>query len=113
MPQFAAPPFRADASAPSQPATAGPWGAFSGDWQNQNLLGDIGGLRPALAKYGVTLNILENVELFGNLSGGVQQSLEPKGLTTVTLQMDTEKAFGLQGGTLNVQRPPSLWRPTE
>ena len=60
------------------------------------------GLRPALAKYGVTLTILENVELFGNLSGGAQQSLEPKGLTTVTLQMDTEKAFGLKGGTLNV-----------
>ena len=60
------------------------------------------GLRPALAKYGVTLTILENVETFGNLSGGVKQSLEPKGLTTVTLQMDTEKAFGLKGGTLNV-----------
>src|SRR5260370_11119670 len=62
----------------------------------------MGGLRPALAKYGVTLTILENVEVFGNRSGGVQQSLEPKGLTTVTLQMDTEKAFGLNGGTLNV-----------
>src|SRR5260370_28178186 len=62
----------------------------------------MGGLRPALAKYGVTLTILENVEVFGNLSGGVKQSLEPKGLTTVTLQMDTEKAFGLKGGTLNV-----------
>ncbi len=61
-----------------------------------------GGCRPALAKYGVTLTILENVETFGNLSGGVKQSLEPKGLTTVTLQMDTEKAFGLKGGTLNV-----------
>ena len=60
------------------------------------------GLRPALAKYGVTLTILENVETFGNVSGGVKQSLEPKGLTTVTLQMDTEKAFGLKGGTLNV-----------
>ena len=60
------------------------------------------GLRPALAKYGVTLTILENVETFGNVSGGVKQSLEPKGLTTVTLQMDTEKAFDLKGGTLNV-----------
>jgi porin len=102
LPQLAAPEFRADASAPSKPASAGPWGALSGDWQNQNLLGDMGGLRPALAKYGVTLTILENVEVFGNLSGGVQQSLEPKGLTTVTLEMDTEKAFGLKGGTLNV-----------
>ena len=62
----------------------------------------MGGLRPALAQYGVTLTILENIETFGNLSGGVTQGLEAKGLTTVTLQMDTEKAFGLKGGTLNV-----------
>jgi porin len=102
LPQLAAPQFRADASAPSTRASAGPWGALSGDWQNQNLLGDMGGLRPALAKYGVTLTILENVETFGNLSGGVKQGFEANGLTTVTLEMDTEKAFGLNGGTVNV-----------
>jgi porin len=62
----------------------------------------MGGLRPALDKYGVQLTILENVETFGNLSGGVKQGFEADGLTTVTLQMDTEKAFGLKGGTLNV-----------
>ena len=103
LPQLAAPQFRADASAtPSAAKAAGPWGVFSGDWQNQNLLGDMGGLRPALANYGVQLTILENVETFGNLSGGVKQGFETDGLTTVTLQMDTEKAFGLKGGTLNV-----------
>jgi porin len=103
LPQLAAPQFRADASATSSAAKAsGPWGVLSGDWQNQNLLGDMGGLRPALAKYGVQLTILENVETFGNLSGGVKQGFETDGLTTVTLQMDTEKAFGLKGGTLNV-----------
>ena len=35
----------------------------------------MGGLRPALAKYGVTLTILENIETFGNLSGGVTAGL--------------------------------------
>ena len=60
------------------------------------------GLRPALGKYGVTLGILENVETFGNLTGGSQQGFEANGLTTVTLQMDTQKAFGLSGGTFNV-----------
>lgn len=60
------------------------------------------GLRPALDKYGVQLTILENIETFGNLSGGVKQGWEANGLTTVTLQMDTEKAFGLKGGTFNV-----------
>jgi porin len=100
LPQLAAPQFRADASAlPAAPTAPGLLGL---DVQGQNLLGDMGGLRPALAKYGVTLTILENVETFGNLSGGAKQSLEPKGLTTVTLEMDTEKAFGLKGGTLNV-----------
>jgi porin len=103
LPQLAEPQFRADAAPPPSVATApGPWGALSGDWQNQNLLGDLGGLRPALAKYGVTLTLLENIETFSNLSGGVTQGWGPKGLATVTLQMDTEKGFGLKGGTLNV-----------
>jgi porin len=103
LPQLAMPQFRADASAPPGAAKSpGPWGVLSGDWQNANLLGDMGGLRPALDKYGVQLTILENVETFGNVSGGVKQGFETDGLTTVTLQMDTEKAFGLKGGTLNV-----------
>ena len=83
-------------------SAAGPFGYLSPSWQGQNLLGDMWGLRPALGKYGVTLGILENVETFGNLTGGLQQGFEANGLTTVTLQMDTQKAFGLSGGTFNV-----------
>ncbi len=94
------------AATPSSAATtsmsAGPFGLLSPSWDSPNLLGDVGGVRPALAKYGVTLTLLENIETFGNLSGGVAQGIGPKGLTTVTLQIDTEKAFGLKGGTLNV-----------
>ncbi len=103
LPQLTDLQFRADASTtPSAAKAPGPWGVFSGDLQNQNLLGDMGGLRSTLAKYGLQLTILENVEAFGNVSGGVKQGFEADGLTTVTLQMDTEKAFGLKGGTLNV-----------
>jgi porin len=108
----AASPSAGSAAAPAQAATPpgsatapgsnAPFGFLGPSWQNQNLLGDMGGLRPALANYGVTLTILENIETFGNPTGGVTQGIEPKGLTTVTLQMDTEKAFGLKGGTLNV-----------
>jgi porin len=108
----AASPSAGSAAAPAQAATPpgsattpdsnAPLGFLGPSWQNQNLLGDMGGLRPALANYGVTLIILENIETFGNPTGGVTQGIEPKGLTTVTLQMDTEKAFGLKGGTLNV-----------
>ena len=101
LPPLAAPQFRADASSPQSGATEpASWGLL--DFKGQNLLGDMGGLRPALDKYGLQLTILENVETFGNVSGGVKQGFETDGLTTVTLQMDTEKAFGLKGGTLNV-----------
>ncbi len=101
LPQLAQSQFRADASpTPSVGSTSGAWGFL--DLKGPNLLSDMGGLRPALDKYGVQLTILENVETFGNLSGGVKQGFEADGLTTVTLQMDTEKAFGLKGGTLNV-----------
>ena len=89
---------------PPNPAPVGaePFGFLSATWQSQTLLGDIGGLRPLLAKYGVTLTILENVETFGNLTGGVRQGFELNGLTTATLQVDTQKAFGLNGGLFNV-----------
>jgi porin len=101
LPQLVHPQFRADAPAPASSAAApAPLGFL--DLKGQNLLGDMWGLRPALAKYGITLTILENVETFGNLSGGVKQGFEADGLTTMTLQMDTETAFGLKGGTLNV-----------
>ena len=98
--QLVGQPFRADASTP--PSTALAPGPLGLSWQGPNLLGDMWGLRPALSKYGVTLSILENAETFGNLSGGVKQGFETNGLTTVTLQMDTEKAFGLNGGLINV-----------
>jgi porin len=97
------PSFRADASTPpTAPPALGPFSFLSATWQSQNLLGDIWGLRAALSKYGVTLNITENAEVFGNPTGGVKQGFEVNGLTTVTVQLDTQKAFGLSGGTLNV-----------
>src|SRR5271165_3390197 len=89
-------------SAAPAPASAAPFGLPSVSWDSPNLLGDMWGLRPASGNAGITLTILENVETFGNLSGGVKEGFEANGLTTVTLQMDTAKAFGLQGGTLNV-----------
>lgn len=88
---------------PIPPFSAGPAASAPGflDLNGPNLFGGLWGLRPALSAYGVTLAILENVETFGNLSGGVKQGFEANGLTTVTVQMDTGKAFGLRGGTLN------------
>ncbi len=84
------------------PGSGGPLGFLSAAWQSPNLLGDMGGLRSALAKYGITLMVTENAETFGNLTGGIRQGFEVNGLTTATLQLDTQKAFGLNGGLFNV-----------
>ena len=97
------PRLRADAPAPSAaPGADKPFGVLSGDWQNANLLGDIGGLRPALAKYGITLSLYEEAETFGNLTGGVRQGFEVNGVTTAQVQLDTKPLFGLEGGIFSV-----------
>ncbi|MGO9771309.1 MAG: carbohydrate porin, partial [Roseiarcus sp.] len=90
------------AAAPSPaPAGAGPLGFLSTASHSSNLLGDMWGLRPALSKYGMTLTVIENSELFGDVSGGLRRGFEYNGLTTATLQMDTQRAFGLNGGLFN------------
>jgi porin len=67
-----------------------------------NLLGDMGGLRTALGNYGITFNLTETSEELGNVTGGTQRGFDYEGLTTATVQVDTSKAFGPEGGTFNV-----------
>jgi porin len=97
-------PASGEAAPPQAPApnSAGPFGFLSASWDSPNLLGDMGGVRPVLSKEGITLNITENAEAFGNLTGGARQGFEGNGLTTATVQLDTQQAFGLNGGLLNV-----------
>ena len=66
------------------------------------LLGDAGGLRPALAKYGITFTLFEESEVFGNVSGGYKRGADYDGVTTPTVMLDTSKAFGWEGGTFEV-----------
>jgi porin len=70
-----------------------------GFWTRPNLLGDMGGLRPWLGKYGATLTIAETSEYLANLRGGLARGGAYHGLTTMVFGLDTEKAFGLPGGT--------------
>jgi porin len=70
--------------------------------RSNTMLGDMWGLRPWLSRYGVSLSLQETSELLGNVSGGLRQGFEYDGLTTATLQMDTQRAFGWKGGTFNV-----------
>jgi porin len=76
---------------------------FLGGLQKSNfLLGDLFGVRTALARYGVSLAFQETSEVLGNATGGARQGAEYDGLTQMILQLDTQRAFGLYGGLLNI-----------
>ncbi len=66
------------------------------------LLGDIGGLRSTLGQVGITLNVSDSENLLANLAGGVKNGATLQGVTTGAMDIDTGKAFGLQGGTFHV-----------
>lgn len=83
-------------------AVVAPAPSPAGFWDRSNLLGDMGGLRPLLGAYGVTLNLQETSEYLNNLSGGIKRGGAYDGLTQFGFVMDTQKAFGLPGGTFNV-----------
>lgn len=67
-----------------------------------NLLGGLYGVRPFLAQYGVSLGLQETSEVFGNVTGGIRRGAAYNGLTTMSLGVDTSKAFGWEGGIFNV-----------
>lgn len=62
----------------------------------------MGGFRPWLAQYGLSFGLQETSEYMGNVSGGTSRGGAYQGLTEFSLGMDTQKAFGLAGGVLNV-----------
>jgi porin len=93
--------FAQSPSSAAAPPVAGPFGSVDDVFGRPNLLGDMGGLRPLLDKYGVTLTLQEQSEILGNVSGGRRRGFEYDGLTTATLQADTQRAFGLYGGLFN------------
>ena len=67
-----------------------------------HLLGDPGGVRAALAHVGVSLGLNEQSEVLGNVTGGYRRGAVYEGVTSLGLGVDTQKAFGLAGGTFNV-----------
>lgn len=66
------------------------------------LLGDAGGVRSTLARVGISLTMTDINEAFGNLAGGIKRGASYQGLSTLTLQLDTQKAFGWDGGLVNI-----------
>ena len=75
--------------------------AFTEILGRDKLLGDMGGLRTLLGNYGVTLTLNDISVIMGNTSGGINKGTTYSGLTTLTLQMDTQKALGWEGGSVN------------
>jgi porin len=95
------PAFADTSAAPAQsPDNAVPQNtaAPAGLWDRTNLLGDMGGLRPLLDTYGVTLTLQETSEVYGNFTGGTRRSVSYDGATQIGLNVDTGKALGLNGG---------------
>lgn len=84
---------------PSPPAQPDLWASVA---RSANLLGDMGGIRTWLGQYGMTFSLTETSEVLGNLTGGVRRGFEYDGLTTATLQLDTQRAFNWQGGLFNI-----------
>jgi porin len=75
----------------------------SGDlWHRDRLLGSAGGLRPRLAEDGITVQLSDAETVFGNPTGGTRRSLAYQGLIRMGLKLDTDKAFGWQGGKFHV-----------
>ncbi|HEX3860887.1 MAG TPA: carbohydrate porin [Stellaceae bacterium] len=61
------------------------------------ILGDIGGLRPKLAAYGLTPALVETDEILGNVSGGVRRGMIFEGLTDISLALDLRPQLHWRG----------------
>jgi len=81
------------------PQDKGPW--YDLDHRDA-LLGEMGGGRPWLQNYGITVGLTETSEVFNSAKGSVERGSNYEGLTTLTLQMDTKQALGWEGGLFNV-----------
>lgn len=71
-------------------------------WQQDTLTGDWGGVRTWLNDRGVTIDLTETDEVFGNASGGLRRGATFDGLTKMGLGFDLDKLMGWQGGSLAV-----------
>ncbi|CEF53598.1 carbohydrate-selective porin OprB [Acetobacter ghanensis] len=79
---------------------------------SDHLLGNMWGARDWMARHGITFDIQEVDELWGNTTGGTASSADGAngsgtgpaydGMTMPTLTVDLEKLIGLKGGIFNI-----------
>ncbi len=72
---------------------------LAGIWTQDTLTGDWGGLRKQLEAAGISLGLLEQGEIWGNMVGGLKQGFAFDGLATGSVKLDLEKLFGWTGAT--------------
>jgi porin len=68
--------------------TSQPSGAPGGLWERSILLGDLGGVRTRLERYGVSLGLTETSEVLGNATGGRARGVVYEGVTEASLGLD-------------------------
>lgn len=66
-------------------------------WSRKTLLGDAGGVRPYLEKYGLSLGATETSEVLANLTGGIRSGPIYEGLTDLTLNFDLRPNYQIRG----------------
>ena len=74
----------------------------TGLWTRSNLLGDAGGVRSGLWNLGITFGLQDVNEVWGNVTGGIQRGASYDGVTLLSIGLDTQRAFGWEGGTFNI-----------
>ena len=77
-------------------------GFTTGLFTRSNLLGDAGGQRSVLWNHGITFGIQDTNEVWGNVTGGIKRGASYDGVTLMGVGLDTQRAFGWEGGTINV-----------
>lgn len=73
-----------------------------GFWERETLLGDGGGVRPALEAKGVTVSLQLTGESWSALAGGLRRGTRTGGLALASITVDTGKAGLWDGGKLFV-----------
>ena len=86
---------------PAQSTAADP-GFTTGLLTRGNLLGDPGGAKAKLWNYGITIGLQDINEVWANVSGGQARGSDYDGLTLMSVGLDTQRAFGWEGGTFNI-----------
>jgi porin len=90
-----------------------------GFWERSNLLDDLGGVRTALSKLGISYGLTSTDEVLGNVTGGVHTGADYDGLMQFGIGVDTAKALGWPGGIFNISgleihgrdSAPTTWTP--